>query len=205
MRWSPSGLLTSCLSRHSSRNLVAIILCSPWCILGFSCFEHGGMPGRGSFYIVSSATNSRQHSCMRILAWASIAENPGWRQLAEISLAENSWLQTLGLWNLWDLNGDEDSCWGILAGCMGVLGWGSMQADESWMLHMISQVLNLGKTIKNIKWFSLTCPTHGLPIKESMECLPSRRGSVHEVRDMVGNFPIQTPTEANDKVRGRGT
>ena len=41
---------------------------------------------------------------LRILAWASIAENPGWRQLAEISLAENSWLRIPGSGNLWALN-----------------------------------------------------------------------------------------------------
>ena len=40
--------------------------------------------------------DKQQATRLRILAWASIAENPGWRQLAEISLAENSWLRTPG-------------------------------------------------------------------------------------------------------------
>ena len=40
--------------------------------------------------------DKQQAARLRILAWASIAENPGWRQLAEISLAENSWLRTPG-------------------------------------------------------------------------------------------------------------
>ena len=41
--------------------------------------------------------DKQQAARLRFLAWASIAENPGWRQLAEISLAEKSWQQTLGL------------------------------------------------------------------------------------------------------------
>ena len=91
-------------------------------------------------------------------------------------------------------------------GCMHGGAWliGFMQVDYSCMLHMrmISQVLMLGKTIQILNDSFQHGPCMDFA-KGIMECLPSIHGSAGRlhVRDMVGNFSIQKPTEANDKVR----
>ena len=94
MRTSPNGFLTNCLIRHNSRILVAIIVFTMLHVV-FVMFRTWRHAGEREF-LNCFFSDKQQAARLRILAWASIAENPGCRQVAEISLAENSWLRTPG-------------------------------------------------------------------------------------------------------------